>query len=300
MADRVKNDTLMSGKRVLVALDVLAGAAPTVLQRALQTCSGADLTVVHVADEEYLHFPAEVAFRSVADIRIEVVKTLRERLETVCEEAGIERRMLLEGRAAAEIRRYAEQEDIDLIVMGAHGRHGWQELVLGSTASGVLHGTPCDVLCVHIPDTVRPYRQVVVAVDLTTDSRSVLGRAVDIAAISGARVSLVSAVSPLAYSYAGVEIAASYSVSITEEAEAHAEEHLRALAASFGIDGDVIVRRGHPATEIHFVTRELSADLVVTGTHGRHGLALVLGSTANGILHGARSDVLAVRVGEAP
>jgi universal stress protein A len=39
-------------------------------------------------------------------------------------------------------------------------------------------------------------------------------------------------------------------------------------------------------------------DLVVVGSHGRHGLSLLLGSTANGVLHGAGCDVLAVRVGK--
>ena len=42
--------------------------------------------------------------------------------------------------------------------------------------------------------------------------------------------------------------------------------------------------------------RELGADLIVVGSHGRHGLALLLGSTANAVLHGAPCDVLAVRI----
>ena len=42
---------------------------------------------------------------------------------------------------------------------------------------------------------------------------------------------------------------------------------------------------------------EAGADIIVVGSHGRHGLALLLGSTANGVLHGASCDVLAVRVG---
>ncbi len=52
-----------------------------------------------------------------------------------------------------------------------------------------------------------------------------------------------------------------------------------------------------PEAEIHRVAEELGADLIVVGSHGRHGLALLLGSTANGVLHGATTDVLAVRVG---
>ena len=54
---------------------------------------------------------------------------------------------------------------------------------------------------------------------------------------------------------------------------------------------------GRPETEIHNVAEELDADVIVIGSHGRHGLALLLGSTANSVLHGAKCDVLAVRVG---
>jgi len=53
-----------------------------------------------------------------------------------------------------------------------------------------------------------------------------------------------------------------------------------------------------PETEIHTLANEIGADLIVVGSHGRHGLALLLGSTANGVLHGAPCDVLAVRVGD--
>ena len=54
---------------------------------------------------------------------------------------------------------------------------------------------------------------------------------------------------------------------------------------------------GRPETEIHNVAREIGADLIVVGSHGRNGLALLLGSTSTGVLHGAVCDVLAVRVG---
>ena len=49
--------------------------------------------------------------------------------------------------------------------------------------------------------------------------------------------------------------------------------------------------------EIHSKAEEIGADLIVVGSHGRYGLALLMGSTANGVLHGATCDVLAVRVG---
>jgi universal stress protein A len=44
------------------------------------------------------------------------------------------------------------------------------------------------------------------------------------------------------------------------------------------------------------IAKERGVDLIVVGSHGRHGLQLLLGSTANGVLHLAECDVLAVRV----
>ncbi|WP_163009288.1 universal stress protein, partial [Pseudomonas viridiflava] len=53
---------------------------------------------------------------------------------------------------------------------------------------------------------------------------------------------------------------------------------------------------GQPRQEIHQLASKRDCDLIVIGSHGRHGLALLLGSTANDVLHGAPCDVLAVRL----
>jgi universal stress protein A len=53
---------------------------------------------------------------------------------------------------------------------------------------------------------------------------------------------------------------------------------------------------GAPKQEITQLAEQVQADLIVVGSHGRHGLALLLGSTANAVLHHARCDVLAVRL----
>lgn len=54
------------------------------------------------------------------------------------------------GRPAIEIKAHAGKIGADLIVIGSHGRHGWSGVMLGSTANGVLHDAPCDVLTVRI------------------------------------------------------------------------------------------------------------------------------------------------------
>lgn len=87
--------------------------------------------------------------------------------------------------------------------------------------------------------------------------------------------------------------------SVQDQIHEQAKRHLGEFAKRHGLPAE----RGHlifgrPDSEIHRLADELEADLIVVGSHGRHGLALLLGSTANGVLHGATCDVLAVRVGE--
>ena len=53
---------------------------------------------------------------------------------------------------------------------------------------------------------------------------------------------------------------------------------------------------GVPKQEIIHIAGQEQVDLIVVGSHGRHGLALLLGSTANSVLHYARCDVMAIRL----
>lgn len=59
-----------------------------------------------------------------------------------------------------------------------------------------------------------------------------------------------------------------------------------------------LVALGTPHVEVVRIAEEKNIDLIVVGSHGRHGARLLLGSTANGVLHHARCDVLAVRIKE--
>ena len=296
----------MSYRRVIVALDVASEASETVLARAAMVCGDAEVTALHVVDDSlfgqgagpeamrYAYRPIE----AIAELRGQIVDECDARLAQLAGNAGFANHVVRRGHAAREIHRCAEERDADLVVLGAHGRHGWR-LLLGSTANAVLHGAKCDVLCVHIPEEVQPFRQVLAAVDGTEEAERVVEQAQALAARSDAAVSLTSVVKPLEQVYAGMDVAA-WEVAgprFADEAEAAMQARLEALAQTSGVAGACILRRGNPAGEIHALASELAADLVVVGTHGRHGFSLLLGSTANAVLHGAKTDVLAVRLG---
>lgn len=83
----------------------------------------------------------------------------------------------------------------------------------------------------------------------------------------------------------------------SEEVRAQALRLLKDVAAKHDIPhNQVNVEIGSPADEIHHMADKLSADLIILGTHGQSGLRLLLGSTANAVLHGVKTDVLAVKV----
>ena len=86
---------------------------------------------------------------------------------------------------------------------------------------------------------------------------------------------------------------------LEQELLAHAGAALQELASKCGIDEDQqYLERGHAPTQVLRLAEDMDVDLIVVGSHGRHGLRLLLGSTANAVLHGAKCDVLAVRVTE--
>ena len=86
-------------------------------------------------------------------------------------------------------------------------------------------------------------------------------------------------------------------VDLTGEMIAAARKQLTALAKELGVPDDrVWVAMGSPKLEINRIAQENAVDLIVVGSHGRHGLALLLGSTSNGVLHHAQCDVLAIRL----
>lgn len=143
------------------------------------------------------------------------------------------------------------------------------------------------------------YRSMLVAVDLTEESLLVIERAQALAAAYDANLDLVHVIEPLSLAYGG-DIPMDVS-SVQDQIHEQAKRHLGEFANTHNIpDARQHLVFGRPESEIQRLANELSADVIVLGSHGRHGLALLLGSTANGVLHGANCDVLAVRVGQAP
>ncbi len=139
------------------------------------------------------------------------------------------------------------------------------------------------------------YNNIVIGLDLSDESDTVLNQALSLRNDTTAHISLVHVLEPLTFAYGG-DIPMDLS-EVQNQMVAQGDVKLKQIAADKQLnhcDTQVII--GQPATELHRIAKENSADLIVVGSHGRHGLALILGSTANSVLHGAECDILAVRV----
>ncbi|WP_416885289.1 universal stress protein [Marinospirillum sp.] len=144
----------------------------------------------------------------------------------------------------------------------------------------------------------QAYQNILVAIDLSDESRLVLERAQEVAQRNQqAKVHVLHTLEPLGFAYGG-DIPMDLT-SIQEQLDAHARQRLSNLLEGIDIPTErqhILV--GMPDTEAHRLAEELNIDLIVVGSHGRHGLQLLLGSVSSGVLHGAPCDVLAVRVGK--
>ena len=143
---------------------------------------------------------------------------------------------------------------------------------------------------------MAPYTHVLLAVDFSDAIPVLIERAKDLARRYGARLSLAHVVEPLVID-PSYEVFPSVPIGVETELRAHALDKLKEFGAANGVAaGDCHVLIGSTKSELLRLAEQQGCDLLVVGSHGRHGVALLLGSTANAVLHGASCDVLAVRI----
>jgi len=139
------------------------------------------------------------------------------------------------------------------------------------------------------------YTHILACIDISDEANEVMERAVQIAGTYHAVLSIVHVVKPLTYLYAGdppLDL-----TGIEEEIRHQAKARMQQVAQPFSVPASQLhLVTGTAQREIHRLAQQIKADLIVIGTHGRHGLGLLLGSTANAVLHGAQCDVLAVKI----
>ncbi|MGD8408355.1 MAG: universal stress protein [Thiohalophilus sp.] len=140
------------------------------------------------------------------------------------------------------------------------------------------------------------YNNIVLALDLSQEADQVIERGKTLMQHNECRITLLHVVEPVV-TESSYDLITSLPADYDDTLRAQAKDFLRHKRDAFDLkDAELRVESGSIKSEILRVAEDCGADLVVVGTHGRHGVSLLLGSTANSVLHGTPCDVLAVRI----
>ena len=141
------------------------------------------------------------------------------------------------------------------------------------------------------------YKHILFAADFSDHGDEVSKKVKELAESNQATLSIMHTVDNLPITDAIYGPIIPFDGDLTEQLMDSAKKRLMKMADELSIpESHQWLEIGSPKLEIVRVAEENNVDLIVVGSHGRHGLALLLGSTANGVLHHALCDVLAVRL----
>jgi nucleotide-binding universal stress UspA family protein len=208
------------------------------------------------------------------------------------------------GDAAKEIRKEAERLPSDLVILGTHGRSGFERLFLGSVTEKVLRSTGVPVLT--IPPPVRqpgspPYKIILCPLDFSPASSRALEYALSLAKEANARLILLHAIEDV-LGEAGAQALGHLSVSqYYHQLEQDAVTRLRAVVpdeARVWARPEERVVKGRAHQEILKVVEVERVDLIVMGVQGKGVVnRLVFGSTAHRVIREAGCPALTLHSG---
>jgi universal stress protein A len=139
------------------------------------------------------------------------------------------------------------------------------------------------------------YKKLLTLVDLSSDSDSVARAGCELAADFGAAMVILHVVEYVSVDPIGDSLITA--VQFEDQMQDNARDRLKQLIARLGLEHTATrVEVGNTKAEILRVAAEESADLIVVGSHERHGLAILLNQTEDTVLHAAHCDVLAIRL----
>lgn len=200
---------------------------------------------------------------------------------------------------ASVILAYAEERDVDLVIIGSHGRRGIRRALLGSVAEEVVRLASCPILTVRGEPAASVdvrFDRIVVPIDFSMHSDVALRHAAGLARLFEAEIHLIHVVHELLqpdfYYPSGSR---TLSVEVLREKAAEKLEEL----AERHLDGQSVrhhVRVGRAAHEIVELAKELPADVIVISSHGLTGVpAMLLGSQTAFVVRRAPCSVLTVK-----
>lgn len=297
---------MVTFKQVLYPTDLSEASRPALAYAAaVARRYGARLTVLHAAPpfEPILAPPGDAAW--AGPLALPTIDELVDAVRTFTGDAlaGVEADVRVQpGDPSPVIVDQAVAAAADLIVMGTHGRAGFDRLLAGSVTEKVLRRAPCPVLTIppHAPAVSASgalFARVLCAVDFSDASEQALGLALELGCDAGGAVTVATVLewlaeeAPLTYPEFDV---GPYRARLAADAAARLRGLVEAAGAPAACRIEQVVAMGRAHREILRLA-EKGSDLIVMGAQGRGGVGLALfGSTTQQVVRGAPCPVLIV------
>lgn len=286
---------------ILAAVD-LGPASQSVVERSLSWAErlGAAVELVHVHEG----VPAYAPDALVESTLTEVLDSLRahalEHLNAIkASSPPVRSARVFIGQPLERIFETAGATGADLVCIGSH-RDEARGLLLPNRCVQILHRADRDVLVLKVDGRMQPtedYGHILAALDFSDAARITLSRAGALARAFGSRLTLAHVIDHFPIDRSNEVIAPEDQDPLDYEQNRSAEQ-LHALARDAGIQNygvQVLVSDSTAKRDVAAFAQANQVDLVVVGSHGRHGVEALLGSVAIGTVHRARCDVLVVR-----
>jgi nucleotide-binding universal stress UspA family protein len=275
---------------------------------------GARLTVVHVV-QDVLDSAAIVGYGSGWAPAVDALMRLQtqsrhdaeEHLLTLTEPYGklgvaLETEVLT-GTPYAEILRAAEKYGADLVITGTRGLSTFKRALIGSTATKLTRLCPCPVW-VSRAESPAGFASILVPIDFSPASEKALATAASLASAAGVELHLLHVYDTgdlhgmLPLSEENKAELAQYRRRARRAALERLRRSSQSLSDNHGITANIHVSQGTPWRVIGATAKRLKVDLIVVGSVGRIGIpGLLLGNTAENILHTSECSLLVVKPG---
>lgn len=226
-----------------------------------------------------------------------VLRELQARTSGLSDECGVKFTCTVRfGQPALEISARSEEISADLIVIGAHGSNFFTDIFLGNTADKLIRRCRRPLLVVK-NEPAFPYRNILVPVDFSDDSRQAAQLALQIepqAEITFLHAYDVMFASKLSYAGVSQDAIDRYRIKTHQEALLALNKFIDDLdTPRRHIMRDVVL--GHPSAIVRDYAEKRQTDLIVIGKHGRSRIEeLIVGSVTRDTIHWTKCDIMVV------
>ncbi|MEM9896665.1 MAG: universal stress protein [Bacteroidota bacterium] len=277
-------------KKVLVPID-FSDLSKEAMKFAIEFCEliHGEITILHVLEipmTDY-SYTGEVGSSSIADFYThEYIDGLHKKLESWKEEYSSEavpiNLKMMYGNPYKKITHYISEQNADLIVMGSSGTSGMMEVLVGSNAERVVRHANCPVLIVQGETHIKAFKNLLFVTDASKEQDRLIDQVQNIQQLLGLNLHLL-------------KVRTHYNMKSDKEVKAEIE----GFAKRNGLENYTVNTTSADYVEDGVLpfAEEIDAGVIIIGTHGRKGIAhLIGGSKAEDLVNAAKTPIMTLKI----